>query len=68
MLSSANSRMLLSIMSGKSLMYRRNRHGPSTEPCDTPDMAGQDSDSSPSRTTLRVLFDRKDLIQVITSC
>ena len=67
MVSSAKSLMLLSIMSGKLFIYKRNRQGPCTEPCGTPDITGQVSDSSPSSTTRWVLFERKDPIQVITS-
>ena len=67
MVSLANSLMLLSIMSGKLFIYKRNRQGPCTEPCGTPDITGQVSDSSPSSTTRWVLFERKDPIQVITS-
>ena len=52
MVSSANSLMLLLIESGMSLMYMRNRQGPNTDPCGTPDSTWQEPDCSPSRTTL----------------
>ena len=65
--SSAKSVMLLCIVSGISFMYKRNKQGPSTEPCGTPDITGHDSDSSPSRTTRCDLPERKDPIQVMTS-
>ena len=50
--------MLLFIESGMSLMYMRNRQGPNTDPCGTPDKTGQ----APDRTTLCDLPDKKDLI------
>ena len=65
--SSAKSLMLLSTMSDISLIYKRDRKGPNTEHCGTPDMTLQGSDSSPSSTTRWVLFERKDPIQAITS-
>ena len=60
----ANSLMLLLIESGMSLMYMRNRQGPSTDPRGTPDNTGQEPDCSLSRTTLCDLPDKKDLIHV----
>ena len=66
MVLSANSLMLLLIESGISLMYMRNRQGPSTDPCGTPDNTVQASDFSPSRTTFCDLSDKKDLIHAIT--
>ena len=50
MVSSANSLMLLLIESGMLLMYMRNRQGPSTDPCGTPDNTGQAPDCSPLKT------------------
>ena len=44
--SSTNSLMLLLIESVMSLMYMRNRQGPSTDPCGTPDNTGQAPDCS----------------------
>ena len=31
-------------LSGRSLMYARNRQGPRTEPCGTPDLTGTDEE------------------------
>ena len=58
--------MLLLIESGMSVMYMRNRQGPNTDPCGTPDKTGQAPGCSPSRTTLCDLPDMKDLIHEIT--
>ena len=52
----------LPIIYGMSLMYKRNRHGPTTGPWGTPDMTGQESDSSSSRTTRCVRICKKEPI------
>ena len=44
-------------------MYTRNRMGPSTVPCGTPEVTGTDVEVSPSSTTALVLFLRKSAIQ-----
>ena len=64
MQSSANSQTVeLEIHSGRSFMYTRNRMGPSTVPCGTPEVTGTDVEVSPSSTTAWVLFLRKSAIQ-----
>lgn len=65
MVSSAKSRTWLVIESGKSLMYSKKIHGPSTEPWGTPDRTGQDEDSTLFTTTFWLRFRRKFLIQEI---
>ena len=37
---------------GMSFIYKRNKSGPNTEPCGTPDTAGSQSELRPSTTTL----------------
>ena len=49
--SSANSRTDDLILSGRSLMKIRNRTGPKTDPCGTPDRTGTGSEARPSNTT-----------------
>ena len=66
MVSSAKSLVLLLIESGISFMYMRKRQGPKTEPWGTPERTGQESECSPSRTTLWDLFDKNDWIHVTT--
>ena len=61
-MSSANSLALLFRESDKSFIYARNRQGPRTEPCGTPDMTGTVEDCLPSTTTDCDLFWRNDLI------
>jgi len=62
-LSSANSRMSYDVRSGISLIYARNRSGPSTVPCGTPDITSSLVDLVPSSTTRWVRFLRNDWIQ-----
>ena len=47
-----------------SFMYIRNKRGPSTVPCGTPDSTGAGSDTAPSTTTTWLLLDRKDSIHL----
>ena len=42
----------LEMHSGRSFMYTRNRMGPSTVPCGTPEVTGTDVEVSPSSTTV----------------
>ena len=58
-MSSAKSLTWESIVSGKSLMYRRKRAGPKTDPRGTPDVTGTLSEEVPSRTTTWDLLLRK---------
>ena len=49
-------------LSGRSLIYSRNKIGPRTEPCGTPEDTGTSSEHSPSRRTLWLLPTKKDWI------
>ena len=49
--SSANSRTDDLMLSGRSLMKIRNRTGPKTDPCGTPERTGTGSEARPSNTT-----------------
>ena len=64
--SSANSLVLDPMLSGRSLMNKRNSNGQSTEPWGIPLITGTHSDSEPSTTTFWDLWlpVRKDVIQV----
>ena len=61
--SSARSRTCDDSFSGRLFMKTRNRIGPKTEPCGTPELTGTDPDSSPSITTVCDLLPRKAQIQ-----
>ena len=61
--SSANRRTWDCTLSGRSLMCSRNKIGPRTEPCGTPEDTGTSSEHSPSRRTLWLLPTKKDWIQ-----
>ena len=50
--------------SGRSLIYIRNKIGPSTVPCRTPEVTDVKSDAIPSITTRCVLFDKNALTQL----
>ena len=64
MQSSVNNRTVeLEMQSGRSFIYTRNRMGPSTVPCGTPEVTGTDVEVSPSSTTAWVLLLRKSAIQ-----
>ena len=49
--SSANSQTDDLMLSGRSLMKIRNRTGPKTDPCGTPERTGTGSEARPSNTT-----------------
>ena len=67
-LSSANSLILEVRLFSMSLMYRRNRSGPSTVPWGTPDVYICVSKWEPFTSTWRVLFVRKAFIQLRVWC
>ena len=48
---------------GRSLMYVRNNNGPSTDPCGTPEVTGEEGDAALSQMTVWTLLVRKDFIQ-----
>ena len=54
--SSANRRTVDFTASGRSLMWHKNRSGPRTVPCGTPESTWTASDSSPSTTTFICLL------------
>ena len=60
--SSAKSRTCDDSESGRSLIKTRNKIGPRTDPCGTPDVTGADAELSPSTTTLCDRPDRKSSI------
>ena len=60
--SSANRPTWDCTLSGRSLMYSRNRVGPRTEPCGTPEDTGTSSEHSPSKRTVWLLPAKKDWI------
>ena len=45
------------MQSGKSLIYRRNKRGPRTVPCGTPEDTGIEEEQVPLRTTCSVRID-----------
>ena len=47
----------------RSLMYVRNNSGPSTDPCGTPEVTGEEVDVAPSQMTVWILLVRKESIQ-----
>ena len=55
LVSSANFNILLVTPSSRSLMYIKNKIGPSTDPCGTPLKTGFQFETSPSTTTLCLL-------------
>ena len=57
--SSANSLTVEVRPFGRSLMYVRNNSGPSTDPCGTPEVTGEEVDVAPSQMTVWTLFVRK---------
>ena len=61
--SSANSLTVEVRPFGRSLMYVRNNSGPSTDPCGTPEVNGEEVDVAPSQLTVWALLVRKDSIQ-----
>jgi hypothetical protein len=63
--SSANNRMFDVILFVMSLIYMRNRTGPSTLLCGTPDATSTLSDMVFSSATACVLLLRNDLIQFV---
>ena len=65
LVSSANSKMLLVTPSSRSLMYIKNKIGPSTDPCGTPLKTGFQFETSPSTTTLCLLSVSHCCIQFI---
>ena len=70
--SSANNLTSEWMFSGRSLIYKRNKIGPKTEPWGTPDVTGISDDFSPSKATHWVCPSKKALIQLrffrITPC
>ena len=44
------------------LMYFRNNNGPSTDPCGTPGVTGEEGDVAPSQMTVWTLLVRRDSI------
>ena len=62
--SSAKSLAVELMFSGMSLIKKRKRLGPSTDPCGTPDSTSMESDVCPSIITHWVLSQRKLLIQL----
>ena len=57
--SSANSLTVEVRPFGRSLMYVRNNSGPSTDPCGTPEVNGEEVDVAPSQLTVWALLVRK---------
>ena len=57
--SSANSLTVEVRPFGRSLMYVRNNSRPSTDPCGTPEVTGEEVDVAPSQMTVWTLFVRK---------
>ena len=51
-------------LSGRSLMYSKNKMGPRTDPWGAPDDTGSSSELSPSRTTVWLLPTRKDSVHL----
>src|SRR5277367_916878 len=65
-MSSANIKSLIEVFLQKSrisLMYSRNRTGPETLPCGTPDVTGQDGDNVSPMRTRKVRPDRNSAYQ-----
>ncbi|KAH3739393.1 hypothetical protein DPMN_046045 [Dreissena polymorpha] len=54
--------MVEEMLSEMLLMYRRNRQGPRTVPCGTPEVTGEDSDEGSWTTTFWLRPNRKQSI------
>ena len=65
--SSTNFRMLLVILSSKSLIYINNDKGPNTDPCGTPLKTDFQFETSPSSTTSCLLLGNHCSIQSVMS-
>ena len=61
--SSANSLPVEVRLFGRSLMYVRNNNGPSTDPCGTPEVTGEEGDVVSSQMMVWILLVRRDSIQ-----
>jgi len=59
--SSAYNRQLDDREEGRSLIYRRKRTGPSTDPCGTPEVAGSEDERIEPTFTRKYLSERKFL-------